>query len=363
MSSSKRRYDIDWLRVIAIATLLVYHVSIIFQPWGKDGGAIQSEETYGLIWIPMALMNIWRIPLLFFVSGMGVYFAIARRNWKELLLERTTRIFLPLIFGCVFIVPIHIAIYQHYYGLDITFFPRLGHLWFLANIFIYILILGPAFYYLKWHSEGKAFRAMKKVMQYPLGLLPFTIPFMLEVELLNPISFIAYSATIHGFLVGLMAFVLGFTFSLMGKTFWESVERYRFYYLAIAVIMFLIRFKIYNLHGPYYFNAFESMNWIFAALGFAYKYLNHPSKALTYLSQAVYPIYIIHGMFLYAAAYFIIPLTMAVELKLFLIILFTFLGCFVLYGIIRRVNFLRPLFGLKLKPSSKSNAKPLKKAA
>ena len=32
--------------------------------------------------------------------------------------------------------------------------------------------------------------------------------------------------------------------------------------------------------------AIESNIWIFAVFGFAYKYLNHPSRALNYLSQA-----------------------------------------------------------------------------
>ncbi len=29
----ERRYDIDWLRVIAIGLLLIYHIAIVFQPW------------------------------------------------------------------------------------------------------------------------------------------------------------------------------------------------------------------------------------------------------------------------------------------------------------------------------------------
>ncbi len=31
MSTTNRRYDIDWLRVIAIGLLLIYHVAIGFQ--------------------------------------------------------------------------------------------------------------------------------------------------------------------------------------------------------------------------------------------------------------------------------------------------------------------------------------------
>ena len=92
----------------------------------------------------------------------------------------------------------------------------------------------------------------------------------------------------------------------------------------------------------------ESMSWIFAALGFGYKYLNRPSNILSYLSQAVYPVYIIHMIFLYWASYIILPLNLTLELSLTLIILLTFIGCYVTYElIIKRIGFIRPLFGLK----------------
>lgn len=80
-----RRYDIDWLRVIAIGLLLIYHIAIIFQPWAMMLGFIRSEELMEDLWKPMTMLNVWRIPFLFYVSGMGVYFAIGKRNWQQLL--------------------------------------------------------------------------------------------------------------------------------------------------------------------------------------------------------------------------------------------------------------------------------------
>ena len=116
-----RRYDIDWLRVIAIGLLLVYHIGIGFQPWGVFIGFIQSEKPLNSLWIPMSMVNIWRIPLLFFVSGMGVCFAIRKRNWKQLIQERAKRILLPFLFGIVFIVPMHLLIWQKYYMQDLKY--------------------------------------------------------------------------------------------------------------------------------------------------------------------------------------------------------------------------------------------------
>ena len=97
MLPTERRYDIDWLRVIAIALLLVYHIAIAFQPWGVFIGFIQNAESLDSLWVPMSMLNIWRIPLLFAVSGMGVSFALRKRNWKQLILERTRRILLPFL--------------------------------------------------------------------------------------------------------------------------------------------------------------------------------------------------------------------------------------------------------------------------
>ncbi|MEL7339531.1 MAG: acyltransferase family protein, partial [Bacteroidota bacterium] len=96
---STRRYDIDWIRVIAIWLLIFYHVSIGFRPWGTLIGFIRHETALDVLEYLMALLGVWRIPLLFFVSGMGVCFAMRKRDWVQLLKERAQRILLPFVFG------------------------------------------------------------------------------------------------------------------------------------------------------------------------------------------------------------------------------------------------------------------------
>ena len=154
MSTANRRYDIDWLRVIAIGLLLIYHIGIGFQPWGVFIGFIQSNKPLEALWAPMSMLNIWRIPLLFFVSGMGVRFAIRKRNWQQLMIERGKRILLPFLFGMFAIVPLHVFIWQKYYKQEISYIIHPVHLWFLANIFMYVLVLSPIFFYLK-KNDGR----------------------------------------------------------------------------------------------------------------------------------------------------------------------------------------------------------------
>ncbi|MBN2598194.1 hypothetical protein [Labilibaculum sp.] len=104
----------------------------------------------------------------------------------------------------------------------------------------------------------------------------------------------------------------------------------------------------FDLKTPNYLLSIESNIWIFAVFGFACKYLNKPSKALSYLSQAAYPIYILHMVFMFLAAVLILPLEMPVFAKFVMVIAFTTVGSFILYELlIKRIGFLRPLFGLK----------------
>lgn len=358
METTNRRYDIDWLRVITIGLLLIYHIAIVFQPWGVFIGFIQSDEPLESIWIPMSMLNIWRIPLLFFVSGMGVSFAIRKRNWKQLLLERTKRIFLPFVFGFIFIVPLHQLIWQKYYHQDLVFSPSEGHLWFLKNIFIYLILLSPVFYYLIKNENGRINKGFKKLYQNPLGLLLIIVPFILEGVLVNPEAFEMYAMTLHGFLLGFLAFFFGFSFVLNGTILWPTLLKWRGLFLSFALALFFIRFFVFELRAPNYYMPIESCMWIFAVFGFSFKHLNRPSKTLSYLSQAAYPIYIIHMIFLYLGSYLILPLEIPTVLKFILIIAFTGVGCFGFYDlIIRRVPFLRPLFGLKQKKKAHKETK------
>ena len=346
--NTERRHDIDWLRVIAIGLLLIYHIAIVFQPWALFIGFIKSDEPFEALWKPMTMLNVWRIPFLFFVSGMGLYFAMRKRNWKQLLMERSKRILVPFLFGIVAITPLHMYIFQKYYNMPLGYHSHQGHLWFLGNIFVYVILLSTVFYYLKKHEKGKIQRALSALMSHPGGPLLISLFFVIEVLLVKPQIFVLYAQTWHGFFNGLLAFFFGFLFVYSGKSFWQTVLKWRWLYVSLAAVLFGVRYIFFATEAPGYHMAIESNCWIFGVFGFGYKYMNKPSKTLSYLSQAAYPVYIIHMFVLYAGAMFILPLELPILLKFIGIVAFTGLGCYLIYEfIIRRIGFLRPLFGLK----------------
>ena len=345
----KRRYDVDWLRTLAMALLITYHVVLCFQPWAGIIGFPRNDPSLEGVWPFMAMVNIWRIPILFLVSGMGVRFAMEHRDWKQLLKDRTVRILLPYLFGIVGLQSLA-NIMMPYLGWDAEYEITFGHLWFLLNIFIYFSCFMGIMLYLKDKPDNGLFRFLSKVIRWPAGIFLFALPLMLEAWLVNPQYFSSYVDTVHGWLMGAICFFIGFTFISLGDVFWPAVMRIRWLALALAAPLFLLR--VFVLEQDASFNwliAFESMSWMLAVLGFSSRYLNRPSNRLRYFSRAVYPVYIIHLPIQFIAAYFLLPQSLPAYLKLALLLLCTYGFSLFLYEfVLRRLKWLRPLFGMKL---------------
>jgi peptidoglycan/LPS O-acetylase OafA/YrhL len=281
---------------------------------------------------------------------MGVYFAIRNRDWKQLLLERARRILLPFVIGFFLIVPLHVYIWQSYYQFDPAYWANPGHLWFLGNIFVYVVVLSPIFFYLKRNGEGAVAKFIKRILCTPLGLIPVMAMFIVEALIVDPRPYEMYAMTWHGFYLGLLSFFFGFCFVLAGQPFWGMILKWRWLFLVAAMALFTVRLFYFHSLAPNYLISIESNCWIIAVFAFGHKYLDRPGKALRYLSEAAYPVYIVHMIVLYLGSMLLFPLDMAPPLQFVFLLAFTGIGCFILYElVIRRINFLRPLFGLKRK--------------
>lgn len=320
-----RRYDIDWIRVIAIGLLIIYHSAIAFQPWGMMIGFTTNKESWPALWWPMSVLNVWRIPLLFFVSGMGVYFAMQSRTPKELLLERAKRILIPYIFGMFAIVPIQIAIWQHRWA----YVYNPAHLWFLGNIFVYVVVFILPFYWLK---------KRKLTVGVRLLLLILIAALILEALIIKPLPYELYAMTWHGFFLGMILFFFGYLLS--SKEYWSLK------WIALAVAVLLAGFRLSRMSYTWLI-PIESVSWILFVLGMGHRYLNKESEVLRYLSQAAYPVYILHIVFQNFFSTLLFPMEMPVQVKFVLLVVLTLSGCLVVYEMIKRTNVTRFLFGLK----------------
>ncbi|MBU2179658.1 MAG: acyltransferase family protein, partial [Gammaproteobacteria bacterium] len=97
-----RRYDLDWLRVLAFAVLILYHIGMYYvADWGWH---IKSSVTSVPLQDFMILTNPWRMSLLFLISAMALSLVQQKMSAMSLLRLRSSRLLIPLLFGMFVIV-------------------------------------------------------------------------------------------------------------------------------------------------------------------------------------------------------------------------------------------------------------------
>jgi surface polysaccharide O-acyltransferase-like enzyme len=101
-SQKTRQYYIDWIRVLAFGILIFFHTGMFFVYWGWH---VKNNELTEVLEIPMEWLHLWRLPLLFFISGVGVSFAMKSKTASAFIGERSKRLLIPLLFGVLVIVP------------------------------------------------------------------------------------------------------------------------------------------------------------------------------------------------------------------------------------------------------------------
>ena len=341
------RYDAEWIRVLAFGSLIVQHAASAFEPWGThlllvwngqpSPGATQLVEVVG----------VWGIPLLFFSLGMGLRCALDSRNWRQLAGDLASRAIVPLAFGTAALGPLSLAIaFRYYYG-GAPYVPTPEHLWFLGNTLIYVLLLLPILVWVKRRPSNWLVKAAGSMVRVGrgLGISLLALPAILVTLLMNPIDYTSYAFRLHGFVLGLILFALGFLLVSSGETGKRSAERWRFASLALCCSLTLIR--LLELWDPLNaLLALESMAWIVAIWGFASRYLDKSSKTLSLLSPAVLPVYILHLPVQLLVSSFLMPLGIHPLPKFLLLLVSTIIGSVGLYQIAKRICWIRPLFGM-----------------
>jgi peptidoglycan/LPS O-acetylase OafA/YrhL len=83
----ERRFDIDWLRVLLILSVFIFHIGMFFNGWGYH---LKNNVKVEALNMPMAFLHYWRMPMLFFISGVGTYFALGKRGTWKYIVEKAS---------------------------------------------------------------------------------------------------------------------------------------------------------------------------------------------------------------------------------------------------------------------------------
>lgn len=308
---NERLHYIDWLRVLAFVTLILFHCAVPFvehYTW-----EINNEETSAWITRIIWWLHQWRLPLLFFVAGVGVHFSLRKRTIFAFLGERFVRLFIPLAFAIFFITPIQVYFewlqkgrinmgYPEFYPTvyEIVPYPdgsfTWSHMWFVAYLFVFTILLLPVFSLAKIKWLNRFNTILNTLFSKPIAHLLLAVPFVLYFYWLY-IDWPEQGSLINDwyvFVSSITFYFLGFVLSSV-SAFWETCRKHRKLFLWIASVLAVILIwkyywnwelykptkQGYDLYAYGFFNGFHIWTIILSSIGYTMKYLNFSNTYLT----------------------------------------------------------------------------------
>ena len=387
---SERLFYVDWLRIIAFAILIVYHCSVAFFP-DMDWLVKSTQTDQVLSWV-MDFPRAWRLALLFFVSGMGTWFAFSAAPGWVFLRDRTVRLLVPLLFAmCVVVVPqvwIERVMEDGYQGSFVAFwFERYftegkyptgnftwAHMWFVAYLLVMALGLYPLFRVLtdpRWQSVSLRFEHFARSwVVYVFFLLPLALNLALTPvfprqtnALYNDGAWFAAWASWFG---------LGFLFARHHRAVIGSIVARRWISATLALCVTALLYAFCFLPAPETTGSLGSweqqtpifkamifaLAWtmILSAIGFGARHLNRGSPTLSWLTERIFSLYIVHQTVIVWALFYVLPLQYGIWFKLQIVVLGTSFVSLALAALAEHLPWpLRLLVGVSRRAEPKGN--------
>ncbi|MBN8489999.1 MAG: acyltransferase [Burkholderiales bacterium] len=320
-----RRLDLDHLRNAAVLLLVVFHTARLFD---AEDWHIKDASRYLAADLVVRGLNLFSMPLLFLLAGAAMALSLRKRSVREFAAERFTRLFVPLLAGCVLFVLPQVWIERHAIGAPgryspidfdgglVDFAPHFfsccypqanfswHHLWFLAYLFCYSLALLPLLVVARIPAVhlGLA-RTAARVDTVP-RLLLLGVP-LLVIELLLRPGFPSTHALAgdwanHAHFVCLV--VVGWWLARSEGPFAAAAAHWRSL-LGAALALGLLWMSApqwaalvapdARSHVVLLARTVGEWLWLMALLGLAYRFLVRPSQ-LTPFGRYAMPFYVMH---------------------------------------------------------------------
>lgn len=201
-----RIHPLDWLRVLALLGVFVYHT---MRPFDTEDWHVKNAEQSGVVTVLLALMA-WGLPLFFLLAGAGSALALRWRTPAQYAWERVLRLAVPLVVAYLLLSPVQSFIQETHYGryrgslpASIPLFfraewaslrggPELplivawaGHLWFLIFLLWFSLLGLPLLVLLRrpvgrrlgaWLAQRTRRRGAILLWAIPLALVQTAVP-------------------------------------------------------------------------------------------------------------------------------------------------------------------------------------------
>lgn len=375
-----RRYELDWVRIFAFFLLVLYHVGMYYVSWDWHVKSPHASDTLEPL---MLASSPWRLSLLFFISGVACSHLLHKRP-VGFVGERSRRLLIPLLFGMLVVVPPqayfevveklpggyhdgYLAFWGRYLRGDDSFcragdcldLPTWNHLWFVAYLWVYCLLLGLGMRWLGGGVRRSIFEGIAAALSgWRLLWVPIVALGLARISLLD--RFESTHALVDDW-YNHAQYALVFAFGVVlarRDAAWTLLARTRWMTLLLALLAYaaiLGYFTTYSdIEPPQSLRMAMRMVWasfqwlaIAAVVGFALAFAPGDSPARRYLTEAVFPVYILHQSLIVVFSQGLEPLGLLPPVEGPLLVFATLAASFAGFELVRRVDPLRPLFGLR----------------
>jgi len=381
--ASKRLYYLDWLRVLAILMVFLFHA---VHPFDYGDWQVKNVEQSEIITIILTLLGIWGMPFFFLVSGAASWFALLRRSPNQYIRERFYRLLLPFIVGTILFSPLELYIewanrvqrgvtsltFQQYVvstlpanTLSSWFTPRwFGygfHLWFLGFLFCFALITLPLFLWLKQPTGQRFLEWMARLSEKHGTLLLFAIPLGLFNILLLPFFPAEHDWADFVYLMGF--FALGFIL-YADERFQHAIRRDRWILFGAATLVVVGLLVMYLAGIPVveysetpgtasylllqFLGGVIAVGYCLTMLYVGMRFLDFSNQWLRYGQEAILPFFVLHQPVIIVIAFFVVQWSVSIWVKLPVVVVSSFLVTIGLYElVVKRIRPLRVAFGMK----------------
>ncbi len=374
MTTHERRHDIDWMRVLAMLSVFLFHCARFFDY--EDWHVKNLQTSFGFT-VFVGILVQWIMPIFFVLSGQSTWFALRFRSAGQYIGERFKRLFIPLVFGIFILIPPQVYIelvshgrfegsffrfYPHYfdgfYGFGGNFAWMGLHLWFLLVLFLFSLAALPLLLFLRGEGRSRFIQKTARLFEKPGAILLWILPLAVMEFSFHPEGLGRRDMGGWNVFVYLIFFLYGFLLA-SDERYRRTVEKNRVILLALAALTTIIGFYIrksgfdpsFGSSGYLGISAFRTFNswvWVLALLGLGSRHLAFRNRLLQHASEAVLPFYILHQSVIVVTGFFIINWNTPVIVKYLFLSLTSFVIIILIYEyVVRRLGFMRFLFGLK----------------
>ncbi|HEX6271128.1 MAG TPA: acyltransferase family protein [Anaerolineales bacterium] len=376
--TTQRRYDLDWLRVLGILVVFIYHSSRFYN---VEDWIVKNDIWYPSVELWNAFATTWMMPLMFVISGASLFYAMGKGGFGKFLKDKTLRLLVPLLVADLTHASLQSYLYNithgqfsgsyfqflpQYYRLD-TFAWEGMHLWYLLYLFLFSIILYPL---LRWLKGGgrDALSRLGGVLARTGVLYTLVFPLLILYLVLDSDGPLMRSNGGYPYIMYAWFLLLGFLL-VSGERLQDRIRQLRRVSLWVGLALVAGFVVLYSqiadpdvispgLLVAGVMRVFGGWLCVLAIFGFGMQYLTMRTPFLNYANEAVLPFYILHQTVLLAVGYFVLQWFIPEVLEWAVILAISFAIIMVLYEfVVRRVNILRFLFGMKALPGTAAPAR------